>query len=119
MMTQTPVKTPPSGVATADAEFTAVRENDPVMGYERKNDPITDAYPIARISCVGSNSYLHWTWECAKGSAVSCQSFERDSKTPDMAHSHTHTHTHTHTRTHTHAYPFFCANDFPIAIDSR
>ena len=48
--TRPPVKIPPAGVLTPLAEFTAVLENDPVVGKDCTKDPAKLHNPSASIS---------------------------------------------------------------------
>jgi hypothetical protein len=49
-----PVKSPLNVVRTPEAEFTAVREKDPVTGKEENMDPIMLHVPIATSSWLES-----------------------------------------------------------------
>ena len=56
-MTSAPVYTPPSGVRTPLALFTAVREKEPVVGIELTKEPITLQTPSAIISWLASTGF--------------------------------------------------------------
>ena len=55
-ITTVPVTTPESGVDTEDAELTAVRENEPVTGYDWKNPDTMFEAPIATSSWLDATS---------------------------------------------------------------
>ena len=57
IITRDPVQIPPPGVLTPLAQFTAVLENDPVVGIDWTNDPTRLQIPSAIISWFASTGF--------------------------------------------------------------